>query len=46
MFQNVVRKIEKTVTGNEDRPVKEVKIADTRVEVVAEPFAVAKESSI
>lgn len=46
LFQNVVRKIEKTVTGSEDRPVKEVKIANTKVEVVAEPFAVTKESAI
>ncbi|XP_026320389.1 peptidyl-prolyl cis-trans isomerase B [Hyposmocoma kahamanoa] len=43
---NVVRKIEKTVTGSEDRPVKEVKIANTKVEVVPEPFAVTKESAI
>merc|ERR1711920_1083548 len=40
---DVVRKIEKNPTGAQDRPKKEVLIAKARHEVVAEPFAVAKE---
>merc|ERR1711920_195909 len=40
---DVVRKIEKNPTGAQDRPKKEVLIAKVRHEVVAEPFAVAKE---
>ncbi|CAD0203169.1 unnamed protein product [Chrysodeixis includens] len=43
---DVVRKIEKTVTGANDRPVKDVVIADSRAEVVAEPFSVTKESAV
>ncbi|XP_026730085.1 peptidyl-prolyl cis-trans isomerase B-like [Trichoplusia ni] len=43
---DVVRKIEKTVTGANDRPVKDVVIADSRAEVVAEPFSVSKESAV
>lgn len=42
---DVVRKIEKTVTGANDRPVKDVVIASTETEVVAEPFSVSKESA-
>ncbi|XP_072942402.1 peptidyl-prolyl cis-trans isomerase 6 [Epargyreus clarus] len=42
---DVVRKIEKTVTGANDRPVKDVVIADTRTEVVAEPFSVTKDGA-
>ncbi|XP_026762972.1 peptidyl-prolyl cis-trans isomerase B-like [Galleria mellonella] len=42
---DVVRKIEKTVTGSNDRPVKDVVIADSRAEVVSEPFSVTKESA-
>lgn len=42
---DVVRKIEKTVTGANDRPVKDVVIADTETEVVSEPFSVSKESA-
>merc|ERR1712228_598439 len=40
---DVVRKIEKNPTGAQDRPKKEVLIAKALHEVVAEPFAVAKE---
>lgn len=40
-----MRKIEKTVTGANDRPVKDVVIADTETEVVSEPFSVSKESA-
>ena len=38
-----MRAIEKNPTGAQDRPKKEVTIADSRHEAVAEPFAVAKE---
>lgn len=43
--QDVVRKIEKTVTGANDRPVKDVVIFNTHAEVVSEPFSVSKESA-
>ncbi|XP_013137329.1 PREDICTED: peptidyl-prolyl cis-trans isomerase 6-like [Papilio polytes] len=42
---DVVRKIEKSKTGANDRPVKDVVIAETHTEVVAEPFSVTKESA-
>ena len=42
-FQDVVRTIEKNPTGAQDRPKKEVLIAKSRHEAVAEPFAVTKE---
>ncbi|OWR43452.1 peptidyl-prolyl cis-trans isomerase 6 [Danaus plexippus] len=42
---DVVRKIEKTVTGANDRPVKDVVITNSSAEVVSEPFAVSKESA-
>ncbi|CAG9564008.1 unnamed protein product [Danaus chrysippus] len=42
---DVVRKIEKTVTGANDRPVKDVVITNSSGEVVPEPFAVSKESA-
>nr|ACB72457.1 PPIase B [Bombyx mori] len=42
---DVVQKIETTVTGANDRPVKDVVISDTKTEVVAEPFSVTKESA-
>lgn len=44
-LQDVVRKIEKSKTGANDRPVKDVVIAETHTEVVAEPFSVTKESA-
>merc|ERR1712190_495833 len=40
---DVVRTIEKNPTGAQDRPKKEVLIAKSRHETVAEPFAVTKE---
>merc|ERR1712018_394959 len=40
---DVVRTIEKNPTGAQDRPKKEVLIAKSRHEAVAEPFAVTKE---
>merc|ERR1712176_1484085 len=40
---DVVRTIEKNPTGAQDRPKKEVLIAKSRHEAVAEPFAVSKE---
>ncbi|KAJ8717905.1 hypothetical protein PYW07_005835 [Mythimna separata] len=43
---DVVRKIEQTVTAANDRPVKDVLIADTKTEIVAEPFSVTKESAV
>lgn len=43
--QDVVRKIEKTVTGANDRPIKDVVIANTHTEVVSEPFAVTKDNA-
>ncbi|CAG4947160.1 peptidyl-prolyl cis-trans isomerase 5 [Colias croceus] len=42
---DIVRKIEKTVTGANDRPVKDVVISNTHTEVVEEPFSVTKESA-
>ncbi|XP_063626744.1 peptidyl-prolyl cis-trans isomerase 6 [Cydia splendana] len=42
---DIVRKIEQTPTGANDRPVKDVVIVESRAEVVAEPFAVSKESA-
>ncbi|CAF4807272.1 peptidyl-prolyl cis-trans isomerase 5 [Pieris napi] len=42
---DVVRKIEKTVTGANDRPVKDVVITNTEAEIVSEPFSVTKESA-
>ncbi|XP_028169886.1 peptidyl-prolyl cis-trans isomerase B [Ostrinia nubilalis] len=42
---DVVRKIEKSPTGANDRPVKDVVIANSRAELVAEPFSVTKESA-
>lgn len=45
ILQDVVRAIEKTPTGANDRPAKDVVITDTHVEVVAEPFSVTKDSA-
>ncbi|XP_061720858.1 peptidyl-prolyl cis-trans isomerase 6 [Cydia pomonella] len=42
---DIVRRIEQTPTGANDRPVKDVVIVDSRAELVAEPFAVSKESA-
>ncbi|XP_045452821.1 peptidyl-prolyl cis-trans isomerase 6 [Melitaea cinxia] len=42
---DVVRKIEKTVTGTNDRPVKDVVITNTHTEIVTEPFSVTKDSA-
>ncbi|CAH2089544.1 unnamed protein product [Euphydryas editha] len=42
---DVVRKIEKTVTGTNDRPVKDVVITNTYAEIVSEPFSVTKDSA-
>lgn len=42
LFESVVRKIESTRTGSQDKPVKEVKIADCGVITVDQPFSVDK----
>ena len=42
---SVVRKIEDNPTARGDRPVKEVKITNARVEDVASPFAVSLEAA-
>ncbi|XP_050352874.1 peptidyl-prolyl cis-trans isomerase 6 [Nymphalis io] len=42
---DVVRKIEKTVTGTNDRPVKDVVITNTHAEIISEPFSVTKDSA-
>lgn len=42
---DVVRKIEKTVTGTNDRPIKDVVITNTHTEIVSEPFSVTKDSA-
>ncbi|XP_047996929.1 peptidyl-prolyl cis-trans isomerase 6 [Leguminivora glycinivorella] len=42
---DIVRKIENTTTGANDRPVKDVVIVESRAEEVSEPFAVSKESA-
>lgn len=42
---DVIRTIEKSPTGANDRPTKDVVITNTHVEVVAEPFSVTKDSA-
>ncbi|CAH0713360.1 unnamed protein product, partial [Brenthis ino] len=42
---DVVRTIEKSPTGANDRPTKDVVITDTHVEIVTEPFSVTKDSA-
>ncbi|XP_053614694.1 peptidyl-prolyl cis-trans isomerase B-like [Plodia interpunctella] len=42
---DIIRKIEKSPTGTNDRPVKDVVIVDSKAEVVEEPFSVTKESA-
>lgn len=44
-LQQHVRTIEKTPTGANDRPAKDVVIVNSRAEVVAEPFSVTKDSA-
>lgn len=43
---DVVRKIESVTTDTRDRPTKDVVIADSGAEVVAEPFSVSKEDAV
>ena len=43
MFQKVVRRIENTKTGSQDKPAEDVVIADCGVLEVSEPFSVKKE---
>ncbi|XP_076290105.1 peptidylprolyl isomerase B (cyclophilin B) [Lasioglossum baleicum] len=43
---DVVRKIESVSTDTRDRPTKDVVIADSGAEVVAEPFSVSKEDAV
>ena len=43
MFQKVVRRIENTKTGSQDKPAEDVVIADCGVLGVSEPFSVKKE---
>ncbi|XP_076646123.1 peptidylprolyl isomerase B (cyclophilin B) [Halictus rubicundus] len=43
---DVVRKIESVNTDTRDRPTKDVVIADSGAEVVAEPFSVSKEDAV
>lgn len=45
IFQNVVRKIENSQTKANDRPAKDVLIADCDILPVEKPFPVAKEDS-
>lgn len=45
-LQDIVRNIEKTTTGPNDRPVKDIVIVDSTAEEVAEPFSVTKESAV
>lgn len=42
---DVVRKIENTKTDGRDKPSKDVVIADSGAETVAEPFSVPKEDA-
>ncbi|GBP13905.1 Peptidyl-prolyl cis-trans isomerase 6 [Eumeta japonica] len=42
---DIIQKIEKVKTGANDRPIKDVVIANTSAEVVAEPFSVSKDSA-
>lgn len=42
---SVVRKIEKLETNPQDRPQKEVKIADCTVETLAEPISVSRDDA-
>ncbi|XP_076379246.1 peptidylprolyl isomerase B (cyclophilin B) [Megalopta genalis] len=43
---DVVRKIENVGTDTRDKPTKDVVIADSGAEVIAEPFSVSKEDAI
>lgn len=45
VLQSVVRKIENTEKGTNDRPKRDVMIADSGVLEVTEPFSVAKEDA-
>merc|ERR1712061_331063 len=42
---DVVKKVEANPTDGRDKPLKEVKIADSRAEEVSEPFAVTKDDA-
>ena len=42
----MVRKIETTEIGSQDRPKAEVKIADCTVRVLEEPLAVARDDAV
>lgn len=43
---DIIRKIESVNTDTRDRPTKDVVIADSGAEVVAEPFSVSKEDAV
>ncbi|XP_078049552.1 peptidylprolyl isomerase B (cyclophilin B) [Augochlora pura] len=43
---DVVRKIENVSTDTRDKPTKDVVIADSGAEVIAEPFSVSKEDAV
>lgn len=45
VMQDIVRKIEQTNTDSRDRPQKDVVIADSGAETVAEPFSVSKDDA-
>jgi len=42
LLQDVVKKIENTKTGSNDRPAKDVVIADCRAEKLDKPIAVSR----
>ena len=43
---DVVKKVEANPTDGRDKPIKEVKIADSRAEEITEPFSVTKEDAV
>lgn len=45
IFQDIVRKIEQTETDLKDKPKKDVVIADSGAETIAEPFSVSRDDA-
>lgn len=45
ILQDIVRKIEQTETDLKDKPKKDVVIADSGAETIAEPFSVSRDDA-
>lgn len=45
VLQDIVRKIEQTHTDMKDRPQKDIIIADSGAETIAEPFSVSRDDA-